>query len=121
MGRKGGGWARTALASGPTWSSRCSHDAEGKLRGFGKVTRDLTERKQAEENARRLLQEGLGIGLTLVKRLVEMHGGSVEARRAGSGKGSEFTIRLPLGGVSLAGASGCATLRTARPFTAKTV
>ena len=39
---------------------------------------------------------GLGIGLTLVQRLVEMHGGSVEARSDGPGKGSEFIIRLPI-------------------------
>jgi signal transduction histidine kinase len=39
---------------------------------------------------------GLGIGLTLVKELVEMQGGSVEARSAGAGRGSEFLVRLPL-------------------------
>jgi CheY-like chemotaxis protein len=41
---------------------------------------------------------GLGIGLTLVRSLVEMHGGSVEAKSEGPGKGSEFLIRLPVSG-----------------------
>ncbi|HEY0468106.1 MAG TPA: response regulator, partial [Polyangiaceae bacterium] len=39
---------------------------------------------------------GWGLGLTLVKRLVEMHGGVVFARSEGLGKGSEFVVRLPL-------------------------
>ncbi|MDQ2730983.1 MAG: PAS domain-containing sensor histidine kinase, partial [Armatimonadota bacterium] len=41
-------------------------------------------------------QGGLGIGLTLVRRLVEMHGGSVVAHSDGRGQGSEFVVRLPL-------------------------
>jgi signal transduction histidine kinase/CheY-like chemotaxis protein len=43
---------------------------------------------------------GLGIGLTLVRRLVEMHKGTVEVRSDGPGEGCEFIVRLPLGTVS---------------------
>jgi CheY-like chemotaxis protein len=38
---------------------------------------------------------GLGVGLTLVRRLVELHGGNVQARSEGAGKGSEFIVKLP--------------------------
>ena len=41
-------------------------------------------------------QGGLGIGLTLVKQLLEMHGGRIEARSEGQGKGAEFIARLPI-------------------------
>ena len=41
-------------------------------------------------------QGGLGIGLTVVRGLVEQHGGTIEARSAGLGKGSAFIVRLPL-------------------------
>ena len=45
---------------------------------------------------RSLEQGGLGIGLHLARRLVEMHGGTLTGTSAGEGKGSEFTVRLPL-------------------------
>jgi len=41
-------------------------------------------------------QGGLGIGLTLVRRLVQMHGGSLRGHSAGPNQGSEFVVRLPL-------------------------
>ena len=47
------------------------------------------------ENTLERSQGGLGIGLTLVKRLTELHGGRVEAHSEGSGHGSRFVLRLP--------------------------
>jgi signal transduction histidine kinase/ActR/RegA family two-component response regulator len=58
---------------------------------LGRVFEMFTQVPQSLERS----QGGLGIGLTLVKRLVELHGGSVEARSEGAGLGAEFVVRLP--------------------------
>ncbi|WP_437656233.1 ATP-binding protein [Sorangium sp. So ce1182] len=67
--------------------------------------------------ARRTLdrsQGGLGIGLTLVKRLAELHGGRVEALSAGTGEGTAIHVWLPLAGAP-AGAAAPAAIQAPRP------
>jgi signal transduction histidine kinase len=69
------------------------------------------------ENSYARTQGGLGIGLTLAKSLVELHGGNIEAKSEGVGQGSEFIVRLPLadaGQVSAATASADAVPKVSR-------
>jgi PAS domain S-box-containing protein len=78
-----------------------SHFAEVHVRdrGIGIASSDLPrlfEMFAQVESSRHKAQGGLGIGLHLVKRLVTMHGGSIEVRSEGLGQGSEFIVRLPL-------------------------
>jgi signal transduction histidine kinase len=51
--------------------------------------------KQVDETSPQS-RSGLGVGLTIVRSLVELHGGYVDAASRGAGKGSDFTVRLPL-------------------------
>ncbi len=69
---------------------------------------------QVERSLRRS-QGGLGIGLALVRRFVEMHGGSVQVYSEGPGRGSEFTVRLPLAGDAPAPAPQTPPGTTAQP------
>src|SRR5204863_8797814 len=56
----------------------------------------LFEPSTHEERLNSGAHGGLGIGLIVVRGLVQMHGGSIEARSEGLGRGSQFTVRLPL-------------------------
>jgi PAS domain S-box-containing protein len=59
---------------------------------LGQIFEIFAQANRADPNA----QGGLGIGLALVRGIVQLHGGSVHAHSAGPGKGSEFTVRLPV-------------------------
>src|SRR5262249_54350980 len=65
------------------------------------------------DNAAARSQGGLGIGLTLVKSLVELHGGTVAVQSDGAGTGSEFVVRLPV--VPIAGQTPGGDPRRSRP------
>lgn len=66
-------------------------------RGIAREVLDrLFEPSTHEERLNSGAHGGLGIGLIVVRGLVQMHGGSVEARSEGLGRGSQFTVRLPL-------------------------
>ncbi|MHC5542138.1 sensor histidine kinase, partial [Singulisphaera rosea] len=60
-------------------------------------------------------QGGLGIGLSLVQRLVDMHGGTVEVHSDGLGRGCEFTVRLPLSPATAAEPPKARQIPSARP------
>ncbi len=94
--------AKYTPEGGSVWLSaeRTGHEVIIRCRdtGIGLSPKDLDEIFEpfVQLGAERPSGVGLGIGLSLVKRLSEMHGGSVAASSAGPGKGSEFTLRLPV-------------------------
>ena len=57
--------------------------------------------RQADASSKRA-QGGLGLGLAIVRQLVELHGGTVEAHSAGANRGATFTVRLPVGALRAA-------------------
>ena len=95
--------AKYTPPGGNIWltAAREGNEAVFRIRDTGTgITTEMLPRvfelfTQAEQSIDRS-QGGLGIGLTLVQRLVEMHGGSVHAASDGAGRGSEFTVRLPV-------------------------
>jgi CheY-like chemotaxis protein/nitrogen-specific signal transduction histidine kinase len=82
-------------------ATRTENDVEIVVRDTGEgIARDMLAPifemfAQADRSLERR-HGGLGIGLTMAKRLVELHGGSITARSDGPGTGSEFLVRLPL-------------------------
>ena len=66
------------------------------------------------ETSRTRVAGGLGIGLTVVRHLVELHGGTIDARSAGAGKGSTFEVRLPRTDATPAVESASPSVRHAR-------
>jgi CheY-like chemotaxis protein len=88
----------TAAGSGTVHSTRLAATASTDAAGRAVLPRELLPRRfelftQGDRRAR--AASGLGIGLAFARRLVELHGGQIEAFSAGPGQGSRFTIRLP--------------------------
>ena len=89
---RGGRVVISARAEGPEAVIRVRDSGMGIPKEMlGRIFDMFVQVEPPPERAR----QGLGIGLTLVKRLVELHGGSVVARSDGPGQGSEFIVRLP--------------------------
>jgi CheY-like chemotaxis protein len=69
--------------------------ARASARGFCPLPYVFDRFRQADQSTTRA-QGGLGLGLSIVRHLVELHGGEVSAHSEGEGRGATFTVRLPL-------------------------
>jgi len=95
--------AKYTEPGGRIWISATSENGQAvlRVRDTGKgippamIQRIFEPFVQIDFSLHRSEQGGLGIGLMLVRRLVDMHGGTVEAFSTGPGQGSEFVVRLP--------------------------
>ncbi len=95
--------AKYTQPAGKIWLSaeKESNEAVVSIRDTGigiapEMLSNIFEMFSQIENASSQTQSGLGIGLNVVKKLVEMHGGTIQAFSKGENKGSEFILRLPL-------------------------
>jgi PAS domain S-box-containing protein len=88
-----------------------SDDGQGIDRGFLPFVFDRF--KQADASTTKA-HGGLGLGLSIARNLVEMHGGTIAVESEGAGKGATFTVRLPVAAVRREGAVGASPLPRAR-------
>jgi signal transduction histidine kinase len=80
---------------------RCNSDAEVSVNDTGQgiapeFLSSVFDRFSQEDGSRTRSHGGLGLGLAIVKHLVQLHGGSTYATSAGEGKGSTFSVHLPI-------------------------
>jgi two-component system CheB/CheR fusion protein len=89
-----GGWITAQVWREPRQGALSIRDCGAGIRreDLGRIFDPFFRGATADIQAR----EGVGLGLALVKRLVELHGGSITVRSEGEGRGSEFTVRLPV-------------------------
>ncbi len=113
---RGGRVAVSLARAGDKLELRVADDGRGIAPEF--LPRVFDRFRQADGRGDRA-HGGLGLGLAIVRQLVELHGGQVEAQSAGEGKGATFVVRLPraleLGGRQLDGRQGSAAPMLAAP------
>jgi PAS domain S-box-containing protein len=108
-----GGWARVELANADDGAAIRVHDNGKGIRA--EFLPHIFERfRQEDSSSTARLHGGLGIGLALVKQLVDLHGGAVHAESAGEGMGATFEVTLPY----VEAAHGSTSGRRAPPATA---